>query len=143
MTIRLTQIVLPVLSLIVGAAATMAATAKSAREIEAGTKLAHMVFFTLKDHSEKSRNEFIASCEKYLDNHKGVEFFAIGTQTDEVVEPGVGVRDFDVALHAVFASKEDQAAYLKHPRHLEFVEKNKELFSKVRVFDSYVSKTKP
>ena len=101
-------------------------------------KLAHMVFFTLKDHSPKARDAFIASCEKYLTNHEGAEFFAIGTQTDDVVEPGVGIKDFDVALHVVFASKEAEAKYLKHPRHLEFVEKNKADFEKVRVFDSYV-----
>jgi hypothetical protein len=138
---RPVRLALPILSMVAGAAMTVAAMAKPTSE--AGPKLAHVVFFTLKDHSEKARDAFIASCEEYLDNHEGAEFFAIGTQADDVVEPGVGVRDFDVALHVVFASKEDEAAYLKHPRHLEFVEKNKPLFSKVRVFDSYVTKTKP
>jgi hypothetical protein len=106
----------------------------------AAPKLSHMVFFTLKDHSDKARETFIASCQKYLTNHEGAEFYSIGTQTDDVVEPGVGVKDFDIALHVIFASKEAEAAYLKHPRHLKFVEENKDGFAKVRVFDSYVVK---
>jgi hypothetical protein len=131
---------LPILGLILIASAALAIGASPRPTPKATPKLAHMVFFTLKDHSEKARETFIASCEKYLTNHDGAEFFAIGTQTDDVVEPGVGVKDFDVALHVIFASKEAEAAYLKHPRHLKFVEENKADFAKVRVFDSYVSK---
>jgi hypothetical protein len=116
------------------------ALAFSALGSKAGPKLAHMVFFTLKDGSSEAREKFMASCEKYLTDHEGVEFFAIGTQTDDVVEPGVGIKDFDVSLHVIFASKELEAKYLVHPRHLEFVEKNKADFAKVRVFDSYVVK---
>jgi hypothetical protein len=116
------------------------AVAFSRLDSKAGPKLAHMVFFTLKDSSAAGREKFIASCEKYLTDHEGVEFFAIGTQTDDVVEPGVGIKDFDVSLHVIFGSKELEAKYLAHPRHLEFVEKNKADFAKVRVFDSYVVK---
>jgi hypothetical protein len=116
------------------------AVAFAALNSTAGPKLAHTVFFTLKDGSPEGREKFIASCEKYLRDHDGVEFFAIGTQTDDVVEPGVGIKDFDVSLLVIFASKELEAKYLVHPRHLEFVEKNKADFAKVRVFDSYVVK---
>jgi hypothetical protein len=116
------------------------ALAFAALNSKSSPKLAHMVFFTLKDGSPEAREKFIASCEKYLTGHEGAEFFAIGTQTDDVVEPGVGIKDFDVALHVVFASKELEAKYLVHPRHLEFVDKNKADFAKVRVFDSYVVK---
>jgi hypothetical protein len=100
-------------------------------------RLAHMVFFTLKDHSPESRAKFVASCEKYLTNHDGAVFFAVGTIAEDVVE-APSVRDFDVALHVVFDSKDAEARYLKHPRHTQFVEENKDQFAKVRVFDSYV-----
>ena len=61
---------------------------------------------------------------------------------EDVEEPGVSVRDFDVALLVVFESKEAEAKYLVAPRHLSFVEENKADFAKVRVFDSYLSTTK-
>jgi hypothetical protein len=101
-------------------------------------QLAHMVFFTLKDHSKESRAAFIASCEKYLSNHEGATYFSIGTYADDVEEPGVSVKDFDVALHVVFENKAAKARYLEHPRHKQFVEENLKLFDKVRVFDSYL-----
>ncbi len=114
-------------------------TSSRAAEKAAGPKLAHMVFFTLKDRSADSREKFVASCHKYLTGHQGVSFFAVGTIAEDVNEGAVSVRDFDVSLHAVFASKEDEAVYLKHPRHIQFVEENRDNFEKVRVFDSYVT----
>jgi nitrilase len=52
----------------------------------------------------------------------------------------VNDRDFDVALHLVFESKAAHDKYQTHPRHLKLIEENKHLWSKVRVFDSYVAK---
>jgi hypothetical protein len=52
----------------------------------------------------------------------------------------VSVKDFDVALHVVFANKAAKAKYLESTRHHQFVEENKAVFGKVRVFDSYLSK---
>ena len=111
-----------------------------AAEAKAEGPLAHTVFFTLQDRSAESREKFVASCHKYLAGHAGVTFFAVATIADDVNEGAVSVRDFDVSLHAVFDSKENEQAYLKHPRHLQFVEENKANFEKVRVFDSYVTK---
>ncbi|MCA1686514.1 MAG: Dabb family protein, partial [Planctomycetia bacterium] len=108
-------------------------------EAAAGPQLAHTVFFTLKDRSAGSREAFVASCHKYLTGHQGVSFFAVGTIAEDVNEGEVSARDFDVSLHAVFASRADEAAYLKHPRHLQFVEANKPNFAKVRVFDTYLT----
>ena len=102
--------------------------------------LAHTVFFTLKDRSAGSRDQFVASCHKHLTGHAGVTFFAVATIAEDVKEGAASDRAFDVSLHAVFASKADEAAYLKHPRHAQFVEENKANFAKVRVFDSYVTK---
>ena len=48
-------------------------------------------------------------------------------------------QEYDVALHLVFKDKAALEAYLPHARHLEFIDKNKALWSKVRVFDSYVA----
>src|SRR5262245_55600872 len=87
-------------------AAAVAAPAAKADE----PRFAHMLFFTLKDHSTEARDKFVASCNKYLANHEGTVFFAVGTVADEV-EPNVGVRDFDVALHLVFENKAAEGKY--------------------------------
>jgi Stress responsive A/B Barrel Domain len=130
---------LPALALAtVGTVLLSSAASSRSADKKSEPRLAHMVFFTLKDSSATSRQRFVASCHKYLSGHEGVVFFAVGTIAEDVVEPEVSVRDFDVSLHLVFESKDAEAKYLKDPRHLKFVEENKALFGKVRVFDSYV-----
>jgi len=121
--------------LIVSTLATVSFTAAAEK---AGPQLAHMVFFTLKDHSKEARERFVASCHEYLADHPGTASFSVGVIAEDVEEP-VSVRDFDVALHVVFEDKGARDKYLKHPRHDKFVAENKEHFAKVRVFDSYLS----
>lgn len=101
-------------------------------------RLAHMVFFTLKDRSPESRAKFVESCQKYLTGHPGTLHVSFGTIAEDVVEP-VSDRDFDVALHLVFENKDANAKYQKSDRHVEFVNENKAKFAKVRVFDSYLA----
>lgn len=105
---------------------------------KAGPKLAHMVFFTLKDQSAESVSAFVASCDKYLSGHPGVVHYSVGTIAKDVVEP-VSDRDFDVALHLIFEGKSDADTYQKSDRHVQFVNENKAKFAKVRVFDSYLA----
>jgi hypothetical protein len=102
-----------------------------------GPHLAHMVFFTLKDRSPEARQRLAASCRKYLSGHEGTVSLSVGIIAEDVVEP-VSDLDFDVALHLVFESKAAKAQYLMHPRHLKFVEENRDSWAKVRVFDSYL-----
>jgi len=106
---------------------------------QADPKLAHIVFFWLKDHSKESHDKLIASSEKLLSGHEGAVYFSIGTRAEDADGPA-NVKDFDVALHVVFASKEAKAKYLKSPRHTQFVQDNVEQFEKVQVFDSYLVK---
>jgi hypothetical protein len=103
-------------------------------------RLAHMVFFTLKDQSAESIDKFAGSCHEYLADIPGVVYFSVGKRAEDVEEPGVTVKDFDVALHAVFESKEAKEKYLVHENHKKFVEVNRENFAQVRVFDSYLTK---
>lgn len=110
----------------------------SRQESKMSTQLAHMVFFTLKDHSQASREAFVASCHKYLQGHAGTVHYSVGIIAADVEEP-VSVRDFDVALHLIFESKEAEARYLKDPRHQQFVEENRPRFERVRVFDTYLA----
>jgi hypothetical protein len=116
----------------------MGLTAKADDEKPTATgQLIHNVFFTLKDHSKESRQKFLEAAKKYLTGHEGTVYFVCGVVAEDVSEP-VSVKDFDVALHLVFASKEAEAKYIKDPRHVEFVEKCKESFAKVHVFDTYL-----
>jgi Stress responsive A/B Barrel Domain len=119
-------------------AVTLAVGAASRPAEESGPQQAHMVFFTLKDHSQQARQTLVASCHKYLSGHEGTVSFSVGTIAEDVVEP-VSDRDFDVALHLVFQDKAAGGKYLKDPRHLKFVEENRDSWSKVRVFDSYLT----
>jgi hypothetical protein len=105
-----------------------------------GPALAHMVFFTLKDKSPEAREAFLASCQKNLTGHEGTVYFSVGTIATDVEEP-VSVKDFDVALHVVFASKQAKETYLKDPRHDAFVAENRAQFAQVRVYDSYLVPT--
>ena len=64
--------------------------------------LAHNVFFSLHDKSPEARAKLINSAKTHLTAHAGVLFFAVGEMADELNRP-VNDRDFDVALHIVFA----------------------------------------
>ncbi len=99
--------------------------------------VAHNVFFTLKDHSDTARTKLVEACRTYLKGHPGEVFFAAGVLADDL-KRDVNVRDFDVSLHVVFKTKGDQDRYQTAPRHLKFIEENRENWEKVRVFDSYV-----
>jgi quinol monooxygenase YgiN len=119
------------------AAAILAMGAARAAD-EAGRPLAHVVIFTLKDHSREAREKFLASCKKHLTGHDGTVSYSAGTIAEDVKEP-VSDRDFDVAVHLVFRDKAAGAAYQAHPRHRKFIEENKDSWARVRVFDSYLS----
>ncbi|MBM3998780.1 MAG: Dabb family protein [Planctomycetes bacterium] len=99
--------------------------------------LAHMVFFTLSEDTPDNRAALIALCEKYLTGHAGATYFSAGELAEDLTGD-FNDRDFDVALHLVFENKAAQDAYQAHERHLKFVEESKKLWSKVRVFDSYL-----
>ncbi len=67
----------------------------------AGPMLAHNVYFSLKDNSEAAKNKLIAACKKYVRDHPGTVFFAVGVLSEDLNRP-VNDRDFDVVLHVVF-----------------------------------------
>jgi hypothetical protein len=97
--------------------------------------LAHIVFFTLAESNDANRAKLVEACKKYLSKHEGVVYFSVGVRAPEYDRP-VNDRDYDVALHLVFATAKDQDVYQTHPQHLKFVEECKGLWKQVRVFDS-------
>ncbi len=98
-------------------------------------QLAHHVFFALKDSSEPAVEALIAACQKYLQGHDGVSSFAVGRRVSDL-QRDVNDQAFDVSLHVVFESREAHDVYQSHPRHLEFIQEQKDNWAKARVFDS-------
>jgi hypothetical protein len=97
--------------------------------------LAHIVFFTLTDASAEKVQALIDACNEYLSGHPGTVYFSAATLNPDLARP-VNDRDYQVALHVVFDSREAHDAYQVEPRHLKFIEDQKYNWAKVRVFDS-------
>lgn len=110
---------------------------KAADESTNGPMLAHMVFFNLKDSTPENRKKLVAACDMYLNDHPGTVYYSAGARAEEM-DREVNDKDFDVALHVVFKDKAAHDVYATAPRHLKFIEENKDGWAKVRVFDSYV-----
>ncbi len=104
----------------------------------AETKLAHVVFFTLKDRSPAAIKRQIDACNHYLTDHAGTLFYGVGTRTADLTRE-VNDREFDVALHMIFKDRTSHDAYQVSPRHVKFIEENKPHWAKVRVFDADVA----
>lgn len=99
--------------------------------------LSHDVYFTLTDSSVEAIDRLVRACHQYLKHHEGVVFFAVGTLVKELQRP-VNDRDFQVAVHVVFADKAAHDAYQTAPDHVRFIDEQKPNWKQVRVFDSYV-----
>ncbi len=103
-----------------------------------GPMLAHNVFFTLKDKSPAACDALIDACQIHLTGHPGTVFFAAGKLTADLDRP-LNDQGFHVGLHVIFATRADHDAYQKAPRHIQFIEENRENWELVRVFDSDVA----
>jgi hypothetical protein len=101
------------------------------------SRLAHMVYFSLHDASPQARAKLVAACHELLSGHEAVLHFSVGTRAESLERP-VNVRDFDVALHVVFASMAAHDRYQIHPRHLQFMTENRANWKMVRIFDSNI-----
>ena len=101
------------------------------------SRLAHNVFFKLKDSAAANVTALVDACHKYLNVQPGIVFFAAGKVCAELDRP-VNDRDWDVGLHLVFVDKAAHDAYQDDPQHLKFVGENKPTWAGVRVFDSLV-----
>ncbi len=98
-------------------------------------RIAHLVYFTLTDNSSAKVAELLEQCKLFLDNHPGLENFAVGTLNTELARP-VNDHDYDVCLLTVFVDRAAHDAYQVAPRHLEFIANNKANWKTVRIFDS-------
>lgn len=102
--------------------------------------LVHDVYFSLKESNDANRKKLVAACDKYLSDHPGTVFYAAGTVAD--LDRSVNDRDWDVGLHVIFKDRASHDAYQEAPKHLKFIEENKDTWAKVRVFDTDASSPK-
>ena len=100
-------------------------------------QLAHIVYFTLHDGSPERVEQLLSACQHYLTGHDGTVYFSVGSLVPDL-DREVNQRDFDVALHVIFADRDSHDRYQVSDRHLEFIALNKESWSQVRVFDAHV-----
>ena len=100
-------------------------------------KLAHNVFFTLRDNSPAKIQALIAACKKDLTVQPGIVYFACGKLEPELARD-VNDRGFDVGLHIIFTDRAAHDAYQDDAAHLRFVAENKANWKQVRVFDTLV-----
>ncbi|MEX0938909.1 MAG: Dabb family protein [Pirellulales bacterium] len=108
-----------------------------AQSSEQAPKVAHMVFFTLKDDSPAARQKMTDACQKYLSDHPGTAYFSAGTRAEQFDRP-VNDKEFHIALHVVFNTQADHDRYQTAEKHLKFIEENRDNWEEVRVFDSHV-----
>ena len=102
-------------------------------------KVAHNVYFTLKEDSAAARHKLVADCYAYLQGQPGIEYFAAGAIVEEH-ERAVNVRDWDVGLHIIFDSKTAHDAYQNAGDHHAFIDANQDNWEQVRVFDTFIEK---
>ena len=76
-----------------------------AQKAATGPKLAHMVFFKLKDSSGGNRAKLVASCKLLLTGHEGTEYFSTGSLAGDLTKE-FNDREFDVSLNLVFVDKD-------------------------------------
>lgn len=100
-------------------------------------RLAHNVYFTLKDPTPANIAALVAACHQYLTVQPGIVFFAAGPRCEELARD-VNVTDWHVGLHIVFIDKAAHDAYQDDPMHVKFVNDNRAGWSAVKVFDSLV-----
>lgn len=98
---------------------------------------AHNAYFSLKDKSDHAVKSFIVDSKQYLAIIPGIDSFACGVHEAEL-DRDVNDRDFDVSLHVIFESREAHDAYQVAPSHDEFVARQKDNWSAIRVFDTAV-----
>jgi len=100
-------------------------------------RLAHNVFFKLKDNAPAQVDALVAACHKYLNVQPGIVFFAAGRLCTELKRE-VNDLDWDVGLHLVFDSQASHDSYQDDPTHNKFIDEMKPNWAGVRVFDSFV-----
>lgn len=103
-------------------------------EVESGQRFIHTVLFWLKDGTADSRkNALIKDCKDLLGSIATVQYLAAGEPAGtprEVVD-----NSFDVGLVVHFKDSAGHEVYQTAEKHLEFIERNNDIWERVQVYD--------
>jgi len=102
----------------------------------AGPRLAHDVYFALREDTKAQREALMESC-RALATLPGVVTLSVGTRAQELTR-SVNDLAFDVALHVEFADRKSHDDYQVAPAHQALLAEWGPHFESVRVFDSWV-----
>lgn len=95
----------------------------------------HVVYFWLKEGTtETQKQQLIDDCKQYLGTIETVKHLDVGVPAGtprEVVDNSFGVN-----LIVYFADREGHDYYQQAEKHQEFIERNKEHWARVQVYDT-------
>lgn len=119
-------------AVLLAACASTPEAASLARKDDLGTApITHVVLVQLKDPTRIA--ELIADCDRALPGIEGVDGYSCGVPLD--MGRANVTKDYDVGIYVGFATPEAYRAYVDHPRHLALVERWRDGWKAVRIFD--------
>lgn len=98
----------------------------------------HHVLFWLKDKDNKEHYTNMLKSLRELKKIKEVKFLHIGAPSISDIDFEARATDatYTFSYLALFDGKKDKENYLKHPLHAKFFKDNKDVMSKVKIYDS-------
>lgn len=97
--------------------------------------LTHSVFFTLTDASDEKIQGLVNDCYELLSSAEGLVSLHAGARVPDL-DRGVNDDQFHVALIVIFESREAHDSYQFMSGHVSFIERNKDNWASIRVFDA-------
>ena len=114
-----------------GCASTPEAKSLARKERLETPAITHVVLVQLKDPSRTA--ELVADCDRALPGIESVRGYACGVPMETGRSNVIG--DYDVGIYVGFLDSAGYRAYLDDPRHLDLVERWREGWKAVRIFD--------
>lgn len=96
----------------------------------------HHVFFWLKDAKNDKDHAQLLAALKGLGKIEHIKMVHIGSPSISDFDKPVTDASYSFSVMLVFNSKAEEEKYLVHPLHKKFIDENKNLWSKVVVYDS-------
>lgn len=93
-----------------------------------------VIFYIKKDAPDDAASQVIRDCHDLLEGIPSVRKLWAGRPAKKAT-PKVAVTDYQVGLMITFDNAKGLESYLVHPMHLEFVDRHKDSFEKVLVYD--------
>ena len=102
---------------------------------ESQSNFIHMVFFWLKDTSDKETSAFKNRTIAFLDQVNSIDSYHVGIPA--ATDGAIIERSYTVALVVTFEDKKAYDIYQEHEAHKSFIDDCNHLWDSVKVFDTY------